>query len=76
MLIKTFGSAVFGINAAIITIEADVTRGIKFLLAIVVLAASKQIKSGKPKDMEKNLYISFRKTQDIFIPNCLIKRMY
>jgi hypothetical protein len=32
MLVKTFGSAVFGINAATITIEADVTKGIKFLL--------------------------------------------
>jgi hypothetical protein len=43
MLIKIFGSAVFGINAATIFIEADVTRGTKFLLAKVVLAASKQI---------------------------------
>jgi hypothetical protein len=32
MLIKTFGSAVFGINAATITIETDVTKEIKFLL--------------------------------------------
>ena len=32
MLVKTFGSAVFGIDAATITIEVDVTRGIKFLL--------------------------------------------
>jgi magnesium chelatase family protein len=32
MLVKTFGSAVFGINAATIAIEADVTKGIKFLL--------------------------------------------
>ncbi len=32
MLIKTFGSAVFGIHAVTITIEADVTKGIKFLL--------------------------------------------
>jgi magnesium chelatase family protein len=32
MLIKTFGSAVFGINAATITIEADVTKGVKFFL--------------------------------------------
>ncbi len=32
MLVKTFGSAVFGINATTITIEVDVTTGIKFLL--------------------------------------------
>lgn len=32
MLIKTFGSAVFGINAETITIEADVTKGVKFFL--------------------------------------------
>lgn len=32
MLAKTFGSAVFGINATTITIEVDVTRGIKFML--------------------------------------------
>jgi len=32
MLVKTFGSAVFGINAATITIEADVAKGIKFFL--------------------------------------------
>ena len=32
MLVKTFGSAVFGINAETITIEADVTKGVKFFL--------------------------------------------
>ncbi len=32
MLVKTFGSAVFGINATTITIEVDVTTGIKFML--------------------------------------------
>ncbi|HOI49007.1 MAG TPA: magnesium chelatase domain-containing protein, partial [Prolixibacteraceae bacterium] len=32
MLVKTFGSAVFGINAATIVMEVDVTKGIKFLL--------------------------------------------
>jgi magnesium chelatase family protein len=32
MLIKTFGSAVFGIDATTITIEVDVTKGIKYLL--------------------------------------------
>ena len=32
MLVKTFGSAVFGIDATTITIEVDVTQGIKFLL--------------------------------------------
>ncbi len=32
MLVKTFGSAVFGIDAETITIEVDVTRGIKFML--------------------------------------------
>jgi magnesium chelatase family protein len=32
MLVKTFGSAVFGINAETITIEADVTKGVKFYL--------------------------------------------
>jgi magnesium chelatase family protein len=32
MLVKTFGSAVFGINAETITIEVDVTQGIKFML--------------------------------------------
>ncbi len=32
MLVKIFGSAVFGINATTITIEADVTKGVKFML--------------------------------------------
>ena len=32
MLVKTYGSAVFGIDATTITIEVDVTTGIKFLL--------------------------------------------
>ena len=32
MLVKTFGSAVFGIDATTITIEVDVTKGIKYLL--------------------------------------------
>ncbi|MDD4109764.1 MAG: YifB family Mg chelatase-like AAA ATPase [Prolixibacteraceae bacterium] len=32
MLAKTFGSAVFGIDATTITIEVDVTKGIKFML--------------------------------------------
>ncbi len=32
MLVKTFGSAVFGIDATTITIEVDVTKGIKFML--------------------------------------------
>ena len=32
MLVKTYGSAVNGINATIITIEVDVTRGIKFMI--------------------------------------------
>ena len=32
MFVKTFASAVFGINAETITIEADVTKGVKFFL--------------------------------------------
>jgi len=32
MLVKTYGSAVFGIDATTITIEVDVTKGIKFML--------------------------------------------
>lgn len=32
MFVKTFASAVHGINAITVTIEADVTKGIKFLL--------------------------------------------
>jgi len=32
MLAKTYGSAVFGIDATTITIEVDVTKGIKFML--------------------------------------------
>ncbi|MDD4224928.1 MAG: YifB family Mg chelatase-like AAA ATPase [Mariniphaga sp.] len=32
MLVKVYGSAVFGITATTITIEVDVTQGIKFLL--------------------------------------------
>ena len=31
MLVKTYGSAVSGIDAKTITIEVDITRGIKFL---------------------------------------------
>ena len=32
MLIKTFGSAVYGINATTITVEVNVSQGIKFWL--------------------------------------------
>ena len=32
MLVKTFGSAVFGINASTVTVEVNVSRGIRFLL--------------------------------------------
>ncbi|MBN2349311.1 MAG: YifB family Mg chelatase-like AAA ATPase [Bacteroidales bacterium] len=32
MLVKTYGSAVYGINAEIITIEVNVTQGVKFFL--------------------------------------------
>ena len=32
MLVKTYGSAVSGIHATTITIEVDVTAGIKFYL--------------------------------------------
>ena len=32
MLVKTYGSAVSGIDAKTITIEVDITRGIKFYL--------------------------------------------
>ena len=32
MLVKTFGSAVFGINATTITVEVSVAQGIKFFL--------------------------------------------
>ena len=32
MFVKTFASAVYGINAITVTIEADMTKGIKFLL--------------------------------------------
>ena len=32
MLVKTFGSAVFGIDATTITIEVNVSAGIKFFL--------------------------------------------
>jgi len=32
MLVKTYGSAVYGINATTVTIEVDVSRGIRFFL--------------------------------------------
>lgn len=32
MLVKTFGSAVFGINASTVTVEVNISRGIRFLL--------------------------------------------
>ena len=32
MLVKTFGSAVQGINATIVTIEVNVSQGIRFFL--------------------------------------------
>jgi len=32
MLVKTFGSAVYGVNATTITIETNVSEGIKFYL--------------------------------------------
>jgi predicted ATPase with chaperone activity len=57
MLVKTYGSAVSGIHATTITIEVDVTAGIKFFLVglpdnavkvsrtIADLAASENIES-------------------------------
>ncbi len=42
MLAKTYGSAVFGINATTITIEVDVTQGIKFLLVGLADSAVKE----------------------------------
>ncbi|UCG26929.1 MAG: magnesium chelatase, partial [Bacteroidales bacterium] len=32
MLVKTFGSAVYGINATTVTIEVDVSKGVRFFL--------------------------------------------
>jgi predicted ATPase with chaperone activity len=48
MLVKTFGSAVFGINAATITIEADVAKGIKFLLVGLPDIAVKKNQQRRP----------------------------
>jgi magnesium chelatase family protein len=42
MLVKVYGSAVFGINATTITIEVDVTQGIKFLLVGLADSAVKE----------------------------------
>lgn len=42
MLVKTYGSAVFGIHATTITIEVDVTQGIKFLLVGLADSAVKE----------------------------------
>ncbi len=42
MLVKAYGSAVFGIHATTITIEVDVTRGIKFLLVGLADSAVKE----------------------------------
>jgi magnesium chelatase family protein len=43
MLVKTFGSAVYGINATTITIEVNVTAGAKFFLVGLPDNAVKEI---------------------------------
>ena len=51
MLIKTFGSAVYGIHAATITIECDVTSGIRFQLVDLADNAVKE----SPQRIESSL---------------------
>ena len=42
MLVKTFSAAVFGIEAVPVTIEVDVTRGVRYMLVGLPDAAVKE----------------------------------
>jgi magnesium chelatase family protein len=56
MLVKTFGSAVFGIDATTITIEVDVTTGIKFLLVGLPDSAVKESQQRIESALRLNAY--------------------
>ncbi len=56
MLVKTFGSAVFGINATTITIEVDVTKGIKFMLVGLPDSAVKESQQRMESALRLNGY--------------------
>ncbi len=56
MLVKTFGSAVFGIDATTITIEVDVTRGIKFMLVGLPDSAVKESQQRMESALRLNGY--------------------
>lgn len=56
MLVKAFGSAVFGIDATTITIEVDVTTGIKFLLVGLPDSAVKESQQRIESALRLNRY--------------------
>ncbi len=56
MLVKTFGSAVFGIDATTITIEVDVTKGIKFMLVGLPDSAVKESQQRMESALRLNGY--------------------
>ena len=56
MLVKTFGSAVFGIDATTITIEVDVTTGIKFMLVGLPDSAVKESQQRMESALRLNGY--------------------
>jgi magnesium chelatase family protein len=56
MLVKTFGSAVFGIDATTITCEVDVTTGIKFMLVGLPDSAVKESQQRMESALRLNGY--------------------
>ncbi|MCD6355556.1 MAG: YifB family Mg chelatase-like AAA ATPase [Prolixibacteraceae bacterium] len=56
MLVKTYGSAVFGIDATTITIEVDVTNGIKFMLVGLPDSAVKESQQRMESALRLNGY--------------------
>ena len=56
MLVKTYGSAVFGVEATTITIEVDVTKGIKFLLVGLPDSAVKESQQRIESALRVNRY--------------------
>ena len=46
MLVRTFASAVIGIDAEIVTIEVNVSRGIRFLVGLPGILLSRKVSRG------------------------------
>ena len=72
MLVKTFGSAVFGIDATTITMEVDVTTGIKFMLVGLPDSAVKESQQRIESALRLNGYKWPKQKIIINMAHCLI----